>query len=166
MPGSVTRPAMRATRASGAGAGELSRSVSGLAHAVPAQRPIPDAPIRRWSPRRAIAAGVAAAVVLGFVFAIRAGVVMGPAVALILWRGIDARRLAVAGGALLVIVVPLLYLALPVDDPGGYNTNLAVERVAAHWVGVAAVFLVGAAVARQLTAARRASGCGPPGGSA
>jgi hypothetical protein len=91
---------------------------------------------------------------------------MGPAVALILWRGIGARQLALAGGALLLTVVPILYLAVPVDDPGGYNTNLAVERIAAHWVGVAAIFLLGAALARQLRGARRASGYGPPGASA
>jgi arabinofuranan 3-O-arabinosyltransferase len=126
-------------------------------HAVPgerAQRPILDATPGRWSPRDALLAGVVAAAVLGFVFAIRAGVVMGPAVALILWRGIGARQLALAGGALLLTVVPILYLAVPVDDPGGYNTNLAVERIAAHWVGVAAIFLLGAALARQLAATR------------
>ena len=120
-----------------------------------AQRPILDATPGRWSLRDALLAGVVAAAVLGFVFAIRAGVVMGPAVALILWRGIGARPLALAGGALLLTVVPVLYLAVPVDDPGGYNTNLAVERIAAHWVGVAAIFLLGAALARQLVAARR-----------
>jgi hypothetical protein len=122
--------------------------------------------VGRWPLKKALAAGAVAAVVLGFVFAIRAGVVMGPAVAFILWRGIGARHLALAGGALLLTVVPILYLAVPVDDPGGYNTNLAVERIAAHWVGVAAIFLLGAALARQLTDARRASGYGPRGGSA
>jgi hypothetical protein len=43
-----------------------------------------------------------------------------------------------------------------VRDPGGFNTNLAVERIAAHWVGVAAVFLLGAALWRTLAAARAA----------
>jgi hypothetical protein len=131
-----------------------------------AQAPIEEAPAVAWPLKKALLAGVVAALVLGFVFAIRAGVVMGPAVALILWRGVPTRTLALAGGALLLTVVPILYLAVPVDDPGGYNTNLAVERIAAHWVGVAAVFLLGAALVRQLTAARRASGYGPPAGSA
>jgi hypothetical protein len=135
-------------------------------HASRPQHGITETTPRRWPLKKALAAGAAAAVVLGFVFAIRAGVLMGPAVAFILWRGIGAKRLALAGGALLLTVVPILYLAVPVDDPGGYNTNLAVERIAAHWVGVAAIFLVGAALARQLTDARRASGYGPPGGSA
>ena len=138
-------------------------------HPIPAtaaQHPIHDAKPTRWSLRKALAAGVVAALLLGFVFAIRAGIVMGPAVAFILWRGIGAKQLALAGGALLLTVVPILYLAVPVDDPGGYNTNLAVERIAAHWVGVAAIFLLGAALARQLRGARRASGYGPPGASA
>jgi hypothetical protein len=95
-----------------------------------------------------------AGVVLGFVFAIRAGVVLGPATALILWRGVGAKHLALAGGALLLTVVPILYLALPVDDPGGYNTNLAVERIAAHWVGVGAVFLLSTAMVRAAAARR------------
>jgi len=126
--------------------------------ANPAQTPILATPPHRWPLKRALAAGLAAAVLLGFVFAIRAGVVLGPAVALILWRGIGPRPLALAGGALLLTVVPILYLAVPVDDPGGYNTNLAVERIAAHWVGVAAIFLLGAALARQLSTATRRGG--------
>jgi hypothetical protein len=117
--------------------------------------PDPDPPAP-WPWRRAIAAGVLAGVVLAFVFAIRAGIVLGPAVAVILARGIGARPLALAGGALLAVVVPLLYLVVPVRDPGGFNTNLAVERIAAHWVGVAAVFLLGAALWRTLAAARAA----------
>jgi hypothetical protein len=113
-----------------------------------------DAPARRWPLRSALAAGALAAVVLGFVFAIRAGVVLGPATAFILWRGLSSRQLALAGGALLLTVVPVLYLAVPVDNPGGYNTNLAVERIAAHWVGVGAVFLLSTAMVRAVAAAR------------
>jgi hypothetical protein len=138
----------------------------GTTHARTPQQPIVETATTRWPLKKAIAAGVLAALVLGFVFAIRAGVIMGPAVALILWRGIPAKQLALAGGALLITVVPILYLAVPVDDPGGYNTNLAVERIAAHWVGVAAVFLLGAALVRVLSDTRRASGCARRGGSA
>jgi hypothetical protein len=101
-----------------------------------------------------VAAGLVAGAVLGFVFALRAGIVIGPAVALILYLGIPARRLALAGGALLAIAVPLAYLLIGVDDHGGFNTNLAVERIAAHWIGVAGVVLLGAALCRSLAAAR------------
>ena len=115
-----------------------------------------DEPPHRWPARAAIAAGLAAGVLLGFVFAIRAGVVIAPGVALVLWRGYSARQLALAAGGLLLVVVPVLYLAVPARDPGGYNTNLAVERIAAHWVAVAAVVLLMLALWRALRAARSA----------
>jgi len=113
----------------------------------------PDPPAR-WPLGRAAAAGLLAGAVLGFVFALRAGVLMGPAVTVILYYGVPARRLVLVAGALLAVVVPILYLALPVRNPGGFNTNLAVERIAAHWVGVAAVFLLITALWRTLAAAR------------
>jgi hypothetical protein len=103
---------------------------------------LPDAPARPLPLRHAVLAGVAAGLVLGFVFAIRAGVVIAPAVALILWRGWSARTLALTAGALLAVVVPVLYLAISPRDPGGYNSNYAVELIAAHWVGVGAVVLI------------------------
>src|SRR5439155_14647833 len=85
---------------------------------------------------------------------IRAGVVLGPAVALVLARGIPARRLALAAGALLLIPVPVLY-ATAGGDRGGYDTNYAVERIAAHWLGVLALCCLGAALWRTLSAGRR-----------
>jgi arabinofuranan 3-O-arabinosyltransferase len=127
----------------------------GRALVAAAPAPLPDDPRpRRLEPRRAILAGLAAGAVLGFVFALRAGLVIAPAVAFVLWRGWPARRLALAGGGLLLVVVPILYLAVPARDPGGYNSNLAVERIAAHWVGVAAVVLLGMALWRTVQAAR------------
>ncbi|HEX8119877.1 MAG TPA: alpha-(1-_3)-arabinofuranosyltransferase family protein [Solirubrobacteraceae bacterium] len=116
--------------------------------------PIPDGVATAWPLRRALLAGLAAGVVLGFVFAIRAGIVIGPAVALLLWRGVPARTLSIAAGALLAVVVPVLYLAIAPRDPGGYNTNYAVELIAAHWVGVGAVVLIGLALWRTVRAAR------------
>jgi hypothetical protein len=95
------------------------------------------------------------------VFALRAGVVLGPAVAFILWRGVPARTLVLVGGGLLLVAVPILYLAVPVDDPGGYNTNVAIERIAAHWVAVAALFCLGAALARTLSTARARGAASP-----
>ncbi|TMM02422.1 MAG: DUF3367 domain-containing protein [Actinobacteria bacterium] len=114
--------------------------------------PLPDEPAPpRWPLPRALAAGAAAAVVLGFVFALRAGVVLGPAVALVLARGIPARRLALAAGALLLVPVPILY-ATAGGDRGGYDTNYAADRIAAHWVGVLALCCLGAALWRTLSA--------------
>jgi hypothetical protein len=115
--------------------------------------PPPEPPTPRWSLRHALLAGLAAGVVLGFVFAIRAGPPIALGVALVLWRGVPPRTLALAAGALLAVVVPILYLAISPRDPGGYNSNYAVELIAAHWVGVAAVVLAGLALCR--TVARR-----------
>jgi hypothetical protein len=128
----------------------LRRTASEPRALLPADRPGP------WPLRKALLAGLAAAVVLGFVFALRAGIVLGPVIALVLWRGVDARHLALAGGAILATVVPLLYLLIDADDKGGFNTNLAVERIGAHWVGVGAVTLLVAALWRTLAAARAA----------
>jgi hypothetical protein len=109
--------------------------------------------VRRWEPRRALLAGAAAGAVLGFVFALRAGVVLGPLVALVLWRGTGARTLALVGGALLAIVVPVIYLLLP-RAPRGYRSDWANDHLAAHWVAVLAVCALGGALWRTLAAAR------------
>lgn len=125
----------------------------------PAPEPLPPAPTpARWPPARAAAAGLAAAAVLGFLFALRAGVVLGPIVFLVLWRGVGARALALAGGVILLVAVPLLsILAAPLPRTG-FQTNYAVDRIAAHWAAVLAVTLLGAALWRTLAAARRRRG--------
>ena len=53
------------------------------------------------------------------------------------------------------VVVPVLYLAISPRDPGGYNSNYAVELIAAHWVGVAAVVMILLALWHTVRAARR-----------
>jgi hypothetical protein len=137
------------------------------AHAEPPpDLAVDDAP-RPWPLRRALVAGLAAGAVLGFAFALRAGVAIAPAVALILWRGWSPRVLILAAGALLTLVVPILYLLFPGDDRGGYDTEYAVEHLGAHWVTVAAVVLLIAALAlgRTASTASRPSG-GPAAGRA
>jgi hypothetical protein len=111
----------------------------------PADLPVDDG-LRPWSPRSAAAAGLAAGAVLGFAFALRAGLVIAPAVALILWRGWSPRVLLGAAASLLVVVVPLLYVLFPGDDRGGYDADYALEHLGAHWVTVAAVVLLVLAV--------------------
>jgi hypothetical protein len=83
--------------------------------------------------------------------------VLGPALALVLHRGVGARPLALAAGALLALFVPVVYLVAG-GDRGGYDTNYAVERIAAHWAGVAAVFCLGVALWRVLSSARDEAG--------
>ncbi len=89
----------------------------------------------------AAAAGVLAAVVLGFAFALRAGVAAGPLVGLVLWRGIGVRVLAIGATVLLAIVVPAIYVLDMPTDLGGFNSNYPIDLIAAHWVAVLAVVL-------------------------
>ena len=118
---------------------------------APAPFPADDRP-RRWPLSRAIPVAVVAAAVLGFCFSIRSGFLIAPALALILWRGIAPRALIALAGGLLVVVVPVLYLVIPVHDSGGYDFRYPVERIAAHWVAVAAVVLLIVALWRTLAA--------------
>jgi len=115
--------------------------------------PLPDAPARAWPLRRALIAGVAAGLVLGFVFALRAGAVLGPLTFLVLWRGLSARTLALLAGGILLVVLPVLHVA--VGLPGeGYDTNYAVQRIAEHWLAVGAVCALGGALWLTLSPAR------------
>jgi arabinofuranan 3-O-arabinosyltransferase len=111
---------------------------------------LPDPAVVRLSWQRALAWGVAAALAGGFVFALRAGVVIGPLVAFVLWRGIGARALSLWAGGLLAIAVPILYLVVPIRDRGGYSTSAPMDRIAAHWVAVAAIVLLILALYRTL----------------
>ena len=125
---------------------------------------LPEGAATRWPPARAALAGVLAAVPLGYVFSIRSGIVIAPLIALVLWRGYGARALAAAAGLLLGVAVPVLYAVELPQDKGGFNTEYAVELIWAHWVGLAAVILLGMACWRALAAARSATGEGrsPP----
>jgi arabinofuranan 3-O-arabinosyltransferase len=111
----------------------------------------------RLPAREALLAGAAAAVVFGFVFALRAGVVIGPVTALVLWRGMSARAMILIAGALLAVVVPLIYVIFPATDRGGYDPAYPVERLGAHWVTVGAVVLLVFALARTFSRASRAT---------
>jgi hypothetical protein len=113
-----------------------------------------DAP-HRWPLSRALAAGVLAALVFGFVFALRAGVLIGPAVALILWRGIGARRMLLVAAGLLVVAVPAIYLIFPAHGTHGFDNEYATEHLGAHWVAVAAAVLLIVALWRMLSQLRR-----------
>src|SRR5207253_3559727 len=74
--------------------------------AAPAAADWPDPMPARLPALRAAVAGVVAGGVLAFCFSLRSGLLIAPATAFVLWRGIPAKPLAVAGGLLLAIVVP------------------------------------------------------------
>jgi arabinofuranan 3-O-arabinosyltransferase len=128
--------------------------------ATPAPAPLPAPPERphRLGPRRAVLVGVLAAAVLGFCFGLRTGIVLGPLLGLVLWRGVPDRVLVLAAGALLAIGVPLAYVlaALLADagNPGGYDTSYATDRIVGHWLVLAALTALGLVLWRTLAAAR------------
>ncbi|HEU0018906.1 MAG TPA: alpha-(1-_3)-arabinofuranosyltransferase family protein [Thermoleophilaceae bacterium] len=105
----------------------------------------------RW----ALAIGAAAGLVGAFLFALRAGVVIGPAVALLLWRGVGPAALAVTAGVLTALVLPAIYLLFPPDDAGGFNSEFAADLTGAHWLAVAVWVLFAVAVTLTVSTANR-----------
>ena len=111
--------------------------------------PLTPGPARPWPVRRALVAALVAGAVLGFVFALRAGAVLAPLTFLVLWRGVSARTLALAAGAVLLVAVPVAHLAVGLPATG-YDTSYAVERIAEHWLAVGAICALGGALLRTL----------------
>jgi arabinofuranan 3-O-arabinosyltransferase len=118
-----------------------------------------DDPIARWPLPRAALAGLIAGAVLAFCFSLRSGLVIAPAIAIVLWRGIGAKPLALVGGALLIVAVPLEYILFPPRNLGDYNGGFAGDAVGGHWIAVGAWVLLALALWRALsTASRRRDG--------
>jgi arabinofuranan 3-O-arabinosyltransferase len=115
----------------------------------PVELPSPR-PARMGAARAAVVA-LAVGAVLAFVFALRAGPPIAVTVFLVLWRGIGPGPLVAGAAALLVVVVPVLTLAVPVPNRGGYNPEYALERLPVHWVVVAAFVLLLLALVRVLS---------------
>jgi hypothetical protein len=104
---------------------------------------------------RALAIGFVVALVTGIVFALRAGVVIGPATALLLWRGVAADFLLKLSAACLA-ALPVLYVVFPAEDRGGFSFEFALDNLGAHWVAVVAVCALAWACALEAIAWRRA----------
>ena len=150
------RPPPRRPAAGGAAAASL-RAGEGAAAAAPLRAGAAGGgrgAARALPARRAALIAAPAALALGFVFAARATPLFALGVFVVLWRGIGARRLALAGGALLALAVPALTVVIRPADRGGYNPEYASDRIAVHWVAVAGVSLLMLALARELNTAR------------
>ena len=119
----------------------------------PLRRPRASGPITAtW--RAALVAGAAVALLGGFLFALRAGLVLGPATVLLMrWGPTPGRLIGLATG--LLAAVPLLYLVFPARDRGGYSFDYALDNLGAHWAAVAAVCLIAAASAVEAVTLRR-----------
>ena len=108
----------------------------------------------RLSARRAALIAIIAGLALGFVFAARATPIFVLLVFVVLYRGIGAKQLAFAGGAILAIAVPILTILIRPENRGGYNPEYSADRIVVHWVAVAGITLLVLALARELSRAR------------
>lgn len=115
----------------------------------------PADPLRKlgWSAAIALALGIG--LVGGIVLALRAGVVLFVATVLFARVGASVRRL-VNLATVALAAVPILYLARPAVDLGGFNFGYAYHHLAAHWAAATAVCALFAAGALQMAAVRRA----------
>jgi arabinofuranan 3-O-arabinosyltransferase len=108
----------------------------------------------RW----ALGAGAAVGLAGGFLFALRAGAVLGPLTVLALRAGVTVRRLLALATAC-IAVLPLIYIVFPPRHRGnefGYPNDL----VGAHWVALLAVVCLLAAGVLLALRLRTASASG------
>jgi arabinofuranan 3-O-arabinosyltransferase len=125
---------------------------------APLRLPAPGA-VARTAPLRALALALAPALVLGAAFGLRAGAVALVALAVVWWRGVGDRALGVAAALLLAVGVPVTYVLVAVlgrDDQGlgGNSTAFGDDRIAAHWMALAALVALGLVLWRTLRAQR------------
>jgi hypothetical protein len=112
---------------------------------------------------RAALISLVLALALGFVFAVRVGAVAFPLLTLILWRGVAAATLTRIAAGLLAVAVPVAYLIISPENQGGYNFSYSSDLLWAHWIGVAAIVLVGLATFWEIAATRQRRRGGDPG---
>ncbi len=114
----------------------------------------------------ALLPALTAVVVIGLAFGLRAGAVAAVAFAVIGWRGISDRALGAVVALLLGVAVPLAYVAAAIihDDEGrgGNSTDFAANRLAAHWMALAALVALGLILVRTLRAQRYGTRSGAP----
>jgi hypothetical protein len=104
----------------------------------------------RWPPVRALVVAVVAGAAFGFAFGLHAGAASVVVLWLILWRGVGPRALTLLAGALLGVVVPILYLTASGDENAGNQAFYVIDHNTANWVGVAAIGLLMIALWRTL----------------
>jgi hypothetical protein len=96
-------------------------------------------------------------------FGLRAGAVAAVTFAAIAWRGISDRALGVVAALLLGVGVPLAYIIAAIihsdEGRGGNSTDFGANRLAAHWMALAALVALTLLLVRTLRAQR--SGTSP-----
>jgi hypothetical protein len=111
---------------------------------------------------RSLAIAFVITVPLSLWFALRMGLVIGPVLTYVLWRGVGPRILIAGAAVLLGIVVPLLYLVVGPENNGGFSFGYSNSLLLAHWTAITAVFLLAVATWRMLAQARGGGGASPP----
>jgi arabinofuranan 3-O-arabinosyltransferase len=127
----------------------------------PAWVAAPADPVRRLNLPVAVGIGVAAGVAGGVLFALRAGVAIGLATAVLLFLGITARRLlalAIAGLAAVMFV----YVVSPSPDSGGFYFYYAIHYMTAHWIALGVVCAFGVAAGLMAWDVRASDAGGSP----
>jgi hypothetical protein len=139
----------RATRRGGA--------VAATAAPVRLWEPPPVVPAHRYRLRVAIPVALAIGLVGGLIFAWRAGPPLALGTAVLMVVGVSTGRLLLLALYGLVLV-PVLYLTDPLTNLGGANFGYAEHYIGAHWVAVAVVCVLLAALVlwlRELRATRQ-----------
>jgi hypothetical protein len=103
---------------------------------------------------RSLAIALVITVPLSLWFALRMGLVIGPLLTFVLWRGVGPRILIAGAALLLGVVVPLLYVVVGPDNDGGFSFGYSNSLLLAHWAAITAVFLLALSCWRALAAAR------------
>jgi arabinofuranan 3-O-arabinosyltransferase len=106
------------------------------------RRLLADVPGRPRPLTHAAALALPAAIVLGYVFSIRAGVGLLLVLGLVLWRGWGPATLALGAAALLGVAVPITYLIVSPGHRPGDSFLYPTKLIAAHWIGVTAISLL------------------------
>ena len=105
-------------------------------------------------------------VAIALAFGLRAGAVAAVAFAAIAWRGISDRALGVIAALLLGVGVPLAYIIATIihadEGSGGNSTDFAANRLAAHWMALAALVALALLLVRTLRAQRSGPRSGAP----
>lgn len=121
---------------------------------VPAPRPLPAG--------HALALALAPGIVIAVAFGLRAGAVALPVLAVVFWKGTSDRALGRLVALLLGVGVPIAYVVAAIlhhgESLGGNSTSYANDRIAAHWLAVAALVAVCLILWRTLSTARGRGG--------
>ncbi len=117
-------------------------------------RLLPDLQTPAMSLPRALGVALVGTLPLAFLFAARTGILIFPALTLILWKGVRPRTLSFVAAGLIGVAVPLLYLIEGPVNRGGYNFEYSLQTIWGHWTAVAALVLLAVVCGRALAGAR------------